>query len=40
MTYEILMTQSTQVIMDILLQKVGHRGFGGGRERDFSGREL
>lgn len=40
MTYEILMTQSTQVTMEILFEKVGHRVFGGGRERDFSGREL
>lgn len=40
MTYEILMTRSAQVTVEILFQKVGHLASGGGRERDFSGRKL
>lgn len=33
--YRILMTLSVQVTVEILFQKVGHLGFGGGREEEI-----
>lgn len=35
MTYRILMTQSVQVTVEILFQKVGNLGFVGGRKEEI-----